>query len=215
MLRKSPLSWLGLQVFLLIPLAGTVHRFYWLSTTDDADLAPFEGATLEAPTVLGLHMISACLLMAFGAFQMSPQIRQNRPNTHRKLGYFAWAAGLIMGLSGVWLVLGFPMASGSEIPTQIVRLVFGSVVIWAAIDGLWAARQKDFFRHRKQMMRVYAIGAAATVNAFLFALWIAPGNTLTPRAFTVLSALGWSLALIWVEWRCKTKRPAASLRRAS
>ena len=50
------------------------------------------------------------------------------------------------------------------------------------------------------MARAYALGVVGTtLNALIFGLWTAATGSLTPMAFTVLLAVGWTLSIAGAE----------------
>ncbi|CUH75240.1 DUF2306 domain-containing protein [Tropicibacter naphthalenivorans] len=187
-----------LALFAAAPVGGAVYRAIWFQTPPEA-LTAFEAAILSRPTALWVHIVAACALSLLGALQVAPALRRAHPTLHKRLGYVAWTSGVIMGASGIWIVLAFPTTEGSEPATQAVRLIFGALTLWWCADGLCAAIQRDIPRHRAQMLRLFVFSASATTNALLIGAYSATGAELTPRAFTILLTAGWTLALIAAE----------------
>lgn len=175
------------------PIGGAIARTLWYISPPDV-MGAFDAAVLARPALFALHVLTACLLAVLGVWQVT-----RRRKSHRRLGYIAWGSGVIMGVTGIWLVLGFPMNDGSEPATQAVRLVFGALTLWWCFDGLCAALRRDIPRHRAQMLRLYVFATSATTNAMLIGAFLALGGALSARAFTWLLLIGWLGSLAAAE----------------
>ena len=63
--------------------------------------------------VLVLHILCASVYALLGAFQFAPAFRRRRPGWHRRAGRLLVPAGLLVGLSGLWMTLFYPRAAGT------------------------------------------------------------------------------------------------------
>ncbi len=105
-----------------------------------------------------------CLL---GAFQFVPQLRRGRPSWHRIAGRILVPAGIIAGLSGMWLAVNFPRPDLDV----VVRLFFAALMVGSILLGLRAILRRDFAAHRAWMIRGYAIGVGAGTQVLTAIVW--------------------------------------------
>ncbi len=147
------------------------------------------------PLPVVVHIIGATVYSMLGAFQFVPRLRRGRPSWHRIAGRILVPAGVLAGLSGMWLALSYPRPEGDV----IVRLVFATLMVGSILLGLLAILRRDIPRHRAWMMRGYAIGIGAGTQlfVFLFAGIFAgePDETMT----IVLMAAAWVINLAVAE----------------
>ena len=77
--------------------------------------------------------------------------------------------GLLVGLSGLWMTLFYPgtnsTAGAGALLLYILRLLFGSGMVFSIVYGFIAIRRGDMIRHRAWMTRAYAIGLGAGTQA--------------------------------------------------
>ena len=187
------------MIFALTPVAAGVARYGFADT--GALASDFELAMALKPASLALHIASAATFMAVGALQLGPGLRQRHPALHRRLGYVGWSAGLLMGLTGVWLQVAHPWAEGAEWAAQAVRAVMAALLLYWLAAGLRAILNRNVAVHRAHMLRAYVVGAGATTNGVLIGVWVGAGQDLSPNAFAIIMAVGWAGLLLWLETR--------------
>ena len=83
---------------------------------------------------------------------------------------------------------------------EAFRLIFGAGMVLSLILGVVAIRMRAFDRHRRWMMRGYAIGLGAGTQVFTLLAWAAFVRTPTGASRAVLMAAGWVINLGVVEW---------------
>jgi hypothetical protein len=126
-------------------LAGTVP--------DDA----FDRRYVEHPALAYLHIVPGVIYVLGAPVQLAWRIRSRHYRLHRRLGRLLVALGL---LSGVYaLAFGIPHSFGGA-GQAWATVVFGSWFITCLALGLRAIRAKDPTRHRRWMVRAFAIGVA-------------------------------------------------------
>jgi uncharacterized membrane protein len=153
-----------------------------------------------APVPVIVHIISATLYCALGAFQFVPSLRQRRPRWHRYAGRLLVPTGLAAAGSGVWMALFYPRPPADDVALTWMRLIVGPAMIAAIVLGFAAVRRHDFARHRAWMIRGYALGIGAGTQLLTHLPWmlLVGPPTGSPRA--VLMALGWLINLAVAEW---------------
>jgi uncharacterized membrane protein len=132
------------------------------------------GAPLGAPPILAnafarygvltVHAGFAATALSIGPLQFFAAIRTRRPRWHRWIGTTYVACCLIGGAAGLLLALGTTEGS-------VAGAGFGLLAMtWTATTAnAWRlARERDFARHRRWMIRSYALTlAAVTLRLYL------------------------------------------------
>jgi uncharacterized membrane protein YozB (DUF420 family) len=204
----SPRHW-RLPAFLialsLVPFAATAHRLLWLADAGraaDPAMDRYGGDW----SVLLAHILSGAVFLLLAALQFSPALRARRPGWHRSAGRIAMLAGGLAGVSGVWLILGFPPGALATGVQAAVRAGFGAALAVSILLAWSAIRAGDAARHRAWMIRAVAIASAGTSQALLIGLWLFAAGPLTPASATLMITLGFVLNIAVAE-AC-LRRPA-------
>jgi len=143
---------------------------------------------------LVFHAALASLALILGAFQLFPGFRARWPAWHRRSGTVYVISCLLAGVAGLLLAAG---ASSGPIATAGFGLL---AIIWIGCTAqAWRlARAHDFVRHRRWMIRSYALTfAAVTLRLYLPAAIIAHLDVVT--AYRAISFLCWVPNLIFAE----------------
>ncbi len=194
--NKRP-AWLlpaGFILLSLVPVIGGVLRL-----TELAGAVPNEGNArfLAFPLPVILHIVGATVYSLLGAFQFVPSLRRGRGRLswHRISGRILVPAGVLAGLSGMWLAVSIPRPEADV----VLRLVFATLMVGSILLGLRAILRRDVRTHRAWMMRGYAIGMGAGTQFLVFVTFglIAgePGVTTT----IVLMGAAWVINLAVAE----------------
>jgi uncharacterized membrane protein len=187
---KSAWMWLVLALSALIAIGS--YR-YFLPGSPGA--APTVLANRLAPTgALVVHIACAATALLIGPFQFIAAIRARWPRWHRRLGTAYVGLCLVGGLAALVLALG--AATG-----PITTAGFGSLAIaWLfCTASAWRfARARDFVRHRRWMIRSFALTlAAVTLRLYLPVIFIAHLDFDT--SYRAISFLCWVPNLIVAE----------------
>ena len=184
----------------LVPFAATAFRLMWLSDSNaapDPAMDRFDGNW----AMLVIHILSGCVFLLMAAPQFSPELRARHRRWHRASGRVTICIGIVAGLSGVWLVLGYPP---SELATPLMdaaRVTFGMALAGSVVLAFVAIRRRDVQKHRAWMIRAFALAVAGSTQALLIGLWVAFVGALTPYSATALITLGFAVNLAFAEWR--------------
>lgn len=161
-------SGLGLPAALMalgtIPVIAGSLRLVELS--GGATALPSDARYDASPLPVVVHIVSATAFAMLGAMQFSPQFRRRHPGWHRKAGRVLVVAGLLVALSALWLNQFFPKEEATREVLYPLRMAFGAAMVITIVLGFWAARRRDFARHRSWMIRSYAIGLVAGTQVF-------------------------------------------------
>ncbi len=152
--------------------------------------------------VLAVHAGLAATALLIGPLQFFASIRTRHPRWHRRIGTTYVTCSLGGGAAGLLLALGT-----SEGP--VATAGFGSLgLVWiAATANAWRlARERDFVRHRRWMIRSYALTFAA-VTLRLYLPVIAIAHLDFDWGYRAISFLCWIPNLIVAElWLLRDPR---------
>lgn len=201
--RFIPAALLALS---FVPLVAGAVRIVGLA--GDAGITPQNARFFASPLPIVLHVVSAALFCGVGAFQFAPGFRRRRPAWHRIAGRVLVAAGLISGLSGLWMTLFYPRAPGDGLLLDGFRLVFGTAMVVSIVLSLAAILRRDVARHRAWMIRGYAIGLGAGTQALVTLPWVLLVGTPDVLERALLLGAGWVINVAFAEWIIR--RPLAA-----
>lgn len=171
--------------------------------TGGAAVTPQNARFFDSPLPALVHIPAAIVYSLLGAFQFVPSLRRGgrgRLSWHRVAGRILVPAGLLVGLSGLWMAVFYDLPEGDGDILLVLRLIFGSGMVGSIVLGLLAIRRRNFVRHSAWMARGYAIGIAAGTQALVSIPWIllvGPASELT-RA--VLLGAAWVINLAVAEY---------------
>jgi uncharacterized membrane protein YozB (DUF420 family) len=209
-------EWLVIAALLMlsfIPVASGAFRLNQL--TGGAEITPANARFFASPLPVVVHIVSSSLFAILGAFQFSTAFRRRWPRWHRVVGRLLVVAGLLVGLSGIWMALFYyPRPVGDGDFLAALRLLFGSAMIVSIVLSFVAIRRRDVRGHRAWMMRGYAIGLGAGTQALV--LMIGEMIAGKPNEFSraLLMGLAWVINLAVAEWIIRN-RSALQARTAS
>ena len=166
--RGVKTAWMWLVIVLAAFIAIGSYR-YFLPGSPGA--APTVAANRLAPTgALVVHIACAATALLIGPLQFIAVIRARWPRWHRRLGTAYVGLCLAGGMAALVLALG---ASTGPISTAGFGLL---AIAWLfCTANAWRfARARDFVRHRRWMIRSFALTlAAVTLRLYLPVIFIA------------------------------------------
>ncbi|HEY2707385.1 MAG TPA: DUF2306 domain-containing protein [Caulobacteraceae bacterium] len=151
---------------------------------------------------LALHAGLSATVLILGAMQLFPKFRARWPAWHRRAGTFYVIASLLGGCAALLLAAG---TSSGPIGTAGFGLL-GLLWIWFTAQAWRFAKARDFVRHRRWMLRSYAMTFAAVTLRIYLPIAIISRLDFGP-AYQAISWLCWVPNLIVIElWLCRGAR---------
>lgn len=196
---RIPAVLIGLS---LVPFAATANRLAWITsggTRPDPAMDRFDGDL----SMLAVHIVLGTLFLVLAALQFSPELRSRHRSWHRAAGRIAMFAGIVAGLSGVWLVIAYPPSALATPVMDGLRVVFGTALAAAIALAYLAVRRRDFAAHRAWMIRAFALAVAGSTQALVIGFWLAVIGPLTPESATALITIGFVINIVIAEWRIR------------
>jgi len=198
---RGPAEWLvivGLLLLSFIPIASGAFRLTQL--TGGAQITPANSRFFASPLPVTVHIVSASLFAILGAFQFASSFRRRWPAWHRWAGRLLVICGLLVGLSGLWMVLFYPHPVGDGDFLSAQRLLFGSAMIVSIVLSFTAIRRGNVTRHRAWMMRGYAIGMGAGTQALVLMVGEMIAGKPGELSRALLMGSAWVINLAVAEW---------------
>lgn len=191
----------------LIPVIAGASRISQLAF--GAEITEANARFFHSPVPVIAHIICATVYLLLGAIQFLPRLRKGRPSWHKVAGRILVPAGVIAGLSGMWMAVFY---TRPELD-MVVRLIFGSVMVTSILLGLRAVLRRDFTNHRAWMIRGYAIGIGAGTQVFTTLPFVIAnrGADLDPTSTVALLAAGWVINLTVAEIAIRRSTPRRSI----
>jgi hypothetical protein len=194
----------GLLLLGLLPLVFGALRLTQLA--GGPAIMPPNARVAAAPLVL--HIVGGSVLAVLGAFQFAAGFRRRHPRWHRLAGRLVVVAGLLAGLSGVWMTLFYPAQPGTGTLLYVLRLVVGSAMVASIVLGFAAIRRGDVARHRAWITRGYAIGLGAGTQMLTEMVGVMIAGPPSELGGDLLKGAGWVINIAVAE-RVLRKRSGA------
>lgn len=154
---------------------------------------------MVAPYSFFLHSLAGAIFGIAGPFQFYRVLRQRFGRLHRMTGWAYVASGLLLGSSGLGLLLQVDSISTSLL--DVYRGVMSLALCLSLGLGILAARSRDVQRHRAWMIRAYVIGmGSGTVALVMFPIYLWTGTPPTGLFSDIVFVGWWALNICLGEW---------------
>ena len=203
-----PTAW-GVVFFLIaVVLVFAVIRVI----TDSENLAngvipeegEFDRRYAQYPILAYAHIIPGVVYLVLAPFQVSRRFRNRHLDLHRKMGRVLVPTGILSGVVGV--IFGFFFSFGGFAEAS-ASVVFGTWFVIALALAYSYIRAGDTVRHRRWMIRAFAIGLGVGTIRIWVGLFQGFGLLDEVTSFGVAFWLSWTLHVIAAEiwlWRRPT-----------
>ena len=196
-----------LLIFGAMPAAESVFKIYQIYAERMWGQASvlLSAVQIEMPVPILLHVISALAVCLMGPWQLTPAFRARFPAAHRVTGRIFVAMGVLAAGSAIWMNEVYPNYAG--IVKYYAVHVFGAIMIFALLRGVWAAMHRDIPRHRAWMIRAYAIGLGASTQRLLIIPLFMIFGEMSEIAIGIAMTTGWAINLGVAEWIIARDQP--------
>jgi hypothetical protein len=206
-----------------VPMLGGILRLASFSehAAHTVENARFRGS----PLPILVHIASVSIYCLLGAFQFSTPIRQRWPGWHRRAGKLLALCGFLVGLTGLWMTLFYPIPGalqGSLL--YFVRLGVGAAMPVSIAMGWRRILQRNVRSHEAWMIRAYALGQGAGTQVLVLLPWMLISGESGGVTRDLLMTLSWMINIVAAEsligWRSRLMRgiragqPARAVRAA-
>lgn len=145
-----------------------------------------------------MHVLGGATFGILGPLQFGRVLMRKYGLLHRVMGRVFVAAGAMLSLSSLSLLWHFPDTYSVAVSSG--RLLFGIALGVALAIAMQAIRKRDFTRHRKWMIRAYAIGIGATaVTMVFFPIYAITGEPPMGLAADIAFLGSWTACIVFAE----------------
>jgi len=205
---RKPATVVWVIVFLLITvvMVFAVIRVRIDSSNLVSGFVPAEGEfdrryALQ-PLLAYAHIIPGVVYLLLAPFQLSRRFRSRHLDLHRRMGRVLVPAGVISGIFAVVFGLFFSFGGALEASAAVV---FGIYFIAALVTAYKAIRAGDQIRHRRWMIRAFAIALGVGTIRIWVGLFQATGLLSFEDAFGVAFWISFVMhaiaAEVWLRFR--------------
>jgi uncharacterized membrane protein YozB (DUF420 family) len=166
--------------------------------------AEFDRRYAQYPILAYAHIIPGVVYLVLAPFQVSRRFRNRHLDLHRKMGRVLVPTGILSGVMGV--IFGFFFSFGGFAEAS-ASVVFGTWFTLALALAYSYIRAGDTVRHRRWMIRAFAIGLGVGTIRIWVGLFQGFGLLDEVTSFGVAFWLSWTLHVIAAEvwlWRRPT-----------
>ncbi|MGH3673435.1 MAG: DUF2306 domain-containing protein [Pseudonocardiaceae bacterium] len=158
-----------LSILILIVLAFAVNRVMVDGPNIIAGTVPPEGSFDRNyalhPVLAYVHILPGVLYLVGAPFQLSRRFRTRHLAGHRRMGRVLLPAGIVAGVFA--FIFGILFSFGGIIEAS-ATVVFAVYFVTALTIAFLAVKNGDITRHRRWMIRAFAIGlAVGTIRVWI------------------------------------------------
>tara|TARA_R110002073_G_scaffold14554_1_gene59321 strand:- start:101920 stop:102534 length:615 start_codon:yes stop_codon:yes gene_type:complete len=196
------LIWIAIVIFVSLGVVASINQM-------PPDPNSYNPGFVKHPIMTWLHAIPGLLFMVLGPFQFIPSIRRKYPLYHKISGRIILVSCLLLGISALMIVFTFPYTrineNLSDLSEQIPNTFFALLFLIFAFLGYYYIRKKNITKHRKYMIRVFAIGLG--ISLFRIIIIVTAIMGMNPLLyFGVFFWLGFSITWACAEVYIKVRR---------
>lgn len=161
--------WSTLVVLILIAVVAVAVRI----ATDWPNVAAgtmppedsFDRRYALHPVLAYVHILPGVIYLLGAPLQLSRRFRERHLTLHRRIGRVVLPAGIAAGVFAIVFGTLFPFGGLSEASATVV---FGAYFVSALVIAFIAIKDRAVARHRRWMIRAFAIGLAiATIRIWI------------------------------------------------
>jgi uncharacterized membrane protein YozB (DUF420 family) len=192
-LARPGLAWPAIGLLVAIVLVFFVIRIvvdapHVIGGTTPAE-SDFEYRYVANALLAYAHIVPGVVYLLLAPLQLWRGFRNRHLGWHRRIGRVAIVAGL---LSGVFAIAFGSLHAWGGIIEALAAVLFGTWFIVCLVTAYRAIRRRDVTRHRRWMIRAFAVGVAVgTIR-----IWIGLFNAFGLLGFQDSFAAGFWISLV-------------------
>lgn len=154
------------------------------------------------PVLAYAHIVPGVVYLVLAPFQISRRFRNRHLGQHRKMGRILVPTGVLTGVFAV--IFGFFYSFGGFAEAS-ASIIFGTYFITALLVAYRSVRAGNTVRHRRWMIRAFALGSCRWDDQALDRAFEALGVLDFDEAFGLAFWLAFVMhamaAEVWLRWR--------------
>jgi uncharacterized membrane protein YozB (DUF420 family) len=204
--KRVPAAWTVVFFLITVTLVFVVIRvindFSNLSSGVVPPEGEFDRRYALQPILAYAHIIPGVVYLVLAPFQISRRFRGRHLDLHRRTGRLLVPTGVVTGVFAIIFGTFFSFGGFAEASATIV---FGLYFVTALIVAYRAIRAGDQVRHRRWMIRAFAVGLGVGTIRIWVGLFQAIGLLTFDDAFGLAFWLAFGMhalaAELWLRWR--------------
>jgi len=204
--KPVPAAWVAVVFLITVVMVFAAIRVTIDSSNISSGVVPpdgeFDRRYALQPILAYAHIVPGVVYLLVAPFQISRGFRNRNLDLHRRVGRVLVPIGVLTGVFA--MVFGFFFSFGG-LAEASATVVFGVYFVAALIVAFMAIRAGDQIRHRKWMIRAFAIGLGVGTIRLWVGLFQATGLLGFEDAFGVAFWIAFVMhavaAEIWLRLR--------------
>lgn len=162
-------TWISLVLLITIVLAFAGMRVAVDWPNVAAGIVPPEDSVDHGyalhPVLAYAHILTGMVYLLGAPFQLSRRFRERHFTVHRRMGRILLPAGITAGIFAI--IYGTLVPFGGPLEAS-ATVVFGIYFVAALVTAFLAIKSGDVARHRRWMIRAFAVGlAVGTIRVWI------------------------------------------------
>jgi uncharacterized membrane protein len=184
-------AYAGMRVWRDVP-----HLVDGTQPVDDVDRA-----YVEHPWLAYLHIAPGVLYLLGAPLQLAYRVRSRHYTLHRRLGRVLLAAALLTGVFAMVFGVLFSFGGAGEAAATVV---FGGWFVGCLVAAFRAVRRDDIVRHRRWMIRAFAVGIGVGTIRIWIILLTQLGGLELQESFAPAFWISFAAHVLIAEWWVRT-----------
>jgi uncharacterized membrane protein len=203
----APTSWrdaTGVVVLVLLCIPIALYAFgFQFGALGNPD---FHARFATTPVMAAFHVLGGGAALLIGGLQFSSRVRRRAPTLHRWLGRGYLVVVLFGAIGGAALAT---IATGGLV-ARVGFFLLAALWLLSGAAAYLAIRAGDVDRHRRWMVRNFALTFAAVTLRVHLPILTAGFGVPFESAYPVVAWLAWVPNLVVAEWLILSPRPVAA-----
>lgn len=191
----------GLVVFILVYVAMRVWKDVPHLAGGTQPVEDVDRAYVEHPWLAYLHIAPGVLYLLGAPLQLAYRIRSRHYTLHRRLGRVVLTAAVLSGVFAIVFGVLFSFGGAGEAAASVV---FGGWFVGCLVVAFRAVRRDDIVRHRRWMIRAFAVGIGVGTIRIWIILLTELGVLELKESFAPAFWVSFAAHVLVAEWWVRT-----------